>query len=245
MEKYDIILEAGQSNAAGYGHGPAKHPYIPDARILYLTDADPMTEDYAPAYNMDIAGERPNPAFGPEDRLGDLALSFAESYVKEGLLAPDRKLLIVRSAVGATGFLKHHWGMGEPLYLRMLRMTDRALSLHPENRLVAFLWHQGETDALLGAGQEEHYQNLQTLLKSVRTNFQVPELPFIAGDFVHHWRDDNKEICEPVLNAIREVCKGCGYGDFVETDGLQSNAQSGTYFGKIIFPYFLKSLTII
>ena len=33
---FDIIIQAGQSNAEGYGFGPAKDPYVPDGRVFYL-----------------------------------------------------------------------------------------------------------------------------------------------------------------------------------------------------------------
>ena len=126
MEGYDIILEAGQSNADGYGHGPVEHPYVPDPRILYLTAGTPAAAEYYPkgACQLSVADERPNPAGGEDDRLGDLALRFAQSYVENGCLAEGRKLLIVRSAVGASGFMKEYWRVGDPLYQRMLRMTD-------------------------------------------------------------------------------------------------------------------------
>ncbi len=35
-EKFDIIILAGQSNAEGYGAGPALTPYQPDKRVWYL-----------------------------------------------------------------------------------------------------------------------------------------------------------------------------------------------------------------
>ena len=47
----------------------------------------------------------------------------------------------------------------------------------------------------------------------------------MAGDFVHDWRDKNIEVCTPVLEAIRGVCRDCGNGAFVESDGLTSNVQ--------------------
>ena len=48
MEGYDIILQAGQSNADGYGHGPAANPYVPDERILYYTAGTPDAADCHP-----------------------------------------------------------------------------------------------------------------------------------------------------------------------------------------------------
>ena len=33
---YDIIIQAGQSNAEGSGFGPAPEPWVPDDRVYYL-----------------------------------------------------------------------------------------------------------------------------------------------------------------------------------------------------------------
>lgn len=153
------------------------------------------------------------------------ALSFAREYVKNGLLKESRKLLILRTAVGGTGFLDDRWKMTDDLYLRMMEMTRTALALNEDNRLMCLLWHQGETDAQMNASYEVHYNHLRKLLISVREEFGVPELPFIAGDFVHHWEDENMKICKPVVDAIRAVCRDCKNCAFVETDGLLSNLQ--------------------
>jgi hypothetical protein len=115
--------------------------------------------------------------------------------------------------------------MTDDLYLRMMDMIRVALALNPANRLVAFLWHQGESDAIWNATRDIHYTHLTNLVQSVRDTFSAPELAFVAGDFVHHWRDENAAICAPVLEAIRDVCHDIGQGAFVETDGLKSNWQ--------------------
>ena len=133
--------------------------------------------------------------------------------------------MILRTSVGGTGFLDNRWKLTDDLYLRMMEMIRTALALNPENRLVALLWHQGETDALCHASYDVHYNHLMTLLKSVRDEFGVPELPFVAGDFVHDWKNKHLDICTPVVDAIRAVCRDCTNGSFVESDGLLSNAQ--------------------
>ena len=106
-------------------------------------------------------------------------------------------------------------------------MIRTALALNEKNRLVAFRWHQGENDVVRDASFDTHYRNLFTLVKSVREAFCVPELPFIAGDFVPQWKHGSqyKDACVPVSDAIRAVCRDCGHGGFVESDGLTSNAQ--------------------
>lgn len=226
MEKYDVLLVAGQSNAAGFGHGPTKEPYIPDSRVLYLTHGRPAVEEYDPQGEMEIriAEEEPNPAYSSDDKLGDFALSFAKAYVEAGLLAPDRKLLIVRSAVGGTGFLKGYWRVGDPLYNRMLRMTDYALSLNPENRLVAMLWHQGEHEAAHGNDPKVYHAQLQAVVQSVRNRYENPALPFICGGFCDEWVRENQPACGIIMDVIRAVAEEAG-GIYVHTADLRSNNQ--------------------
>lgn len=226
MQAYDIFIQAGQSNAAGYGHGPAAEPYIPDPRVLYLTQGDPQAAEYEPKgdYEISVAAERPNPDFGTDDRLGDFSLSFGQSYVQAGLLEPGRKLLIIRAAVGATGFLKHYWGMDEPLYLRMLRMTDYALSLHPQNRLMGFLWHQGEHEAAFNNDPQRYHDQLLSLVESVRQRYEKPALPFICGGFCDEWARQNQPACDNIMAAIRSVAEKTG-GAYIETSDLRSNNQ--------------------
>ena len=209
-EKFDIIIQAGQSNSEGYGFGPVDDPYQKNDRIWYFHSNMTFSTAAEKVINNGIQS-----SFG---------LSFAREYVSSGRLAEGRSLLILRCAVGGTGFLDNKWKLTDPLYLKMIDMIETTLSLNPENRLVALLWHQGETDATLKATYDQHYAHLSTLVNSVRERFSCPDLPFIAGDFVHHWRDDNIEICTPVLDAIRAVC-GEGKSGFVETDGLESNLQ--------------------
>lgn len=225
MEKYDIILQAGQSNADGYGHGPAEYPYIPDPRVLYLTAGDPQAGEYYPKgeYEIRIAAERPDPD-RPGDILGDFSLGFAQKYVEEGFLAPDRKLLIVRAAVGGTGFLKHYWAVGDPLYERMLRMTDYALSLNPHNRLVGFLWHQGEHEAAFLNDPQRYHDQLLEVIESVKTRYGNRDLPFVCGGFCDQWAQENQPACDQIMAVIRSVAEEAG-GHYVETADLRSNDQ--------------------
>ncbi len=230
-EKFDILIQAGQSNCEGYGFGSIEHPYQPNENVWYL-NAD-MTISQAAEK---VQGNEIQTTFG---------LYFAEEYLRKGLLKEGRKLLILRAAVGGTGFLEGRWNMTGDLYLHMMEMIRTALSLNEDNRLVCLLWHQGETDAAQNASYEDHYAHLSDLISSVRTEFagkvaprfalsaapgsvpdtEAPVLPFLAGDFVHQWRDENPEICAPVLKAIRDVCRNFTNAYFVETDGLLSNRQ--------------------
>lgn len=213
QDKFDVIIQAGQSNSEGYGFGPTDAPYQPDGRIWYLNQDGTITLAAEKAVNNEIQSN-----FG---------LSFAREYVGAGKLAEGRKLLIIRAAVGGTGFLDNRWKPADDLFLQMMNMIRTALALNPENRLVVLLWHQGETDAGHRATFEQHYGHLSTLLRLVREAYGAPDLPFIAGDFVQDWKSKNAEPCVPVVDAMRAVCRDCGNGGFVETDGLNSNLQEG------------------
>ena len=211
-QKFDIILQAGQSNSAGCGFGAIKEPFEPSERIWY--------------FNNDFTITKAEEVVWDKEKICNFSLPFAALYEKSGLLDEQRKILVVRAAINGTGFIDKHWGLEDPLYLNMVKMTETALSINKENRLVCFLWHQGETDSELGATYNLHYNNLITMVKTVRNIFSCKNLPFICGDFVHDWKNKNLAICEPVIKAMRAVCNDLGNAAFVETDGLTSNDQA-------------------
>lgn len=210
-EVFDIVVQAGQSNAEGYGVGSIPDPCERDENVWAL-EWD-MT--------MSVAGEKVN---GNEIQ-SNFAIPFAREYISSGRLEKGRKLLILRSAVGSTGFLSGHWRVGDDLYIHMLEMIGTAMGLNPANRTVALLWHQGETEASLKASYRTHYDNLMNLVNGVRRFVGNTDLPFIAADFVYQWKNENAEDCAPVVKAIRDVCADCGHGGFIETGDLLSNYQ--------------------
>lgn len=210
-EKFDIIIQAGQSNSEGYGFGDVEDPYQPNDLVWYMNGD----------FTLSCAAE----VVKGNEIQSTFVLSFVREYINKGLLKEGRKLMILRAAVGGTGFLDNRWNMTGDLYLRMMEMIRTAVALNVENHIVGFLWHQGETDALCNAPYETHYNHLMGLLRSVRDEFNIPEVPFVAGDFVPQWKTENSKICTPVIDAICAVCRECGHGAFVETEGLLSNMQ--------------------
>lgn len=227
MQAYDIIIQGGQSNAEGCGLGPVDQEYIPNANILYLDVekiVDPRPDGVCVTYEdkpfvLHTAKER----LCGDNVLGDFSLTFSNSYVKNGFLKNGRKVLIVRAAIGGTAFKKEHWGLKDSLYLKMLEMIDYALSLNPENKIVAFLWHQGETDALEGNPAENYKKQLFSMVNGVREKFG--NMPFIAGDFSNEWKSKNQSICNPIIDAIKKVAEQVGNAEFIETADLLSNNQ--------------------
>lgn len=95
--------------------------------------------------------------------------------------------------------------------------------MNEQNKLVAFIWHQGENDA--GTPAAEHSAHLSGVVNSVRGEFNLPKLPFICGDFVHEWKWANIAACEPTVNGMIDMCCDIGYARFVLTDTLKSNNE--------------------
>lgn len=230
---FDVILEAGQSNAQGCGKGAVTKEYVVDEDILYLVRDFTVNEkieggvwnfslDYkGTPLRIEVADER----CGDEGRIGDFALTFAEKYKSEGYLENGRRLLIIRAGVGGTGFKKKQWTPDGAVYLKMLEMIDFALSLNPENKLTAFLWHQGEHDAFEGNEPDTFKSQLEYLVSEVKKRYNVPTIPFISGDFVNEWKSENIKSCAPIVERIKAVT-AAEDGIFVETADLKSNNQA-------------------
>ena len=228
-QAFDIIIQAGQSNAEGCGSGPVREAYTANENICCMTgkisdviisDTERIITYPDKTLTVDIGEERV-----VEGTIrGELALAFAQEYVKNNLLAADRKVLILRTAVGGTGFKREQWGPGCPVEERMHEIIQHALAMNPENRIVAFLWHQGESDAIEGNTPEKYEEQLTAFVNNVREKYDCQDIPFIAGDFCNEWKSKNIEVCEPIVNVIRKVFAGKKAG-FVETADLPSNNQ--------------------
>lgn len=221
-EKFDIILLSGQSNAEGSGVGPCKEEYEKDADILRMNGARKYENGWIVDFPFEISIDIPD-----SHERDDLSLAFAHEYKKAGLLEKGRKILLVHTALGGTAFATGHWRVGDYLYKRMLYMLDCALNMNPENRLVALLWHQGESDVLNNNVGETYNKQLTELFGAVQKRPTDEFLPIITGDFVHNWIPRHKNECALIKNEIIDVTNRFG-GAFVETDGLPSNHEAGT-----------------
>lgn len=226
--KYDIIIQGGQSNAEGTGFGPVSNDLALPVNIYYL-EAEKTVEVRDHVLYIDFA-DKPFVIKPAQERIkrgetyGDFSLTFAKAYVEAGLLEEDRQLLIVRGAIGGAGFKRGQWGLGRILYEKMIDLTDYACALEDGNRVVAFLWHQGETDAVEKNIPEVYEKELRETVQDVRARYGQ-EIPFIAGDFAHDWKNKNLGISSPILEKIQEVIKTEKHCAFVDTSGLKSNNQ--------------------
>lgn len=238
-ERYDVVIIAGQSNAVGYGFGEADDPFIESDDILELSDEYKIqfVKDENGNSRLDIAIPpilyfgRAREKIDYERANASLANSFAQEYLRAGLLPDGRKLLIVKAAVGGTGFAKRHWTLGGVCRDRMYYMIDKALSYSEDMRIVAFLWHQGEHDAFERAElsadvrKSEHKRELLALFEEIRARYASHNFPIISGEFTPLWMNENKVACDAVLSAIKEVSDEIGCAALVSSAGLTSNGE--------------------
>ena len=251
-EKFDIIVLAGQSNAQGHGMGPVEDPFVASDRIMYLCDnsnihfeKNEAGEDYLflpeeCQKSIKVAQEAGEFDKPDGQRVGNLSLIFAKKYLENGLLEEGRKLLIIHSAVGGTGFAKKQWGVGNILYERLVDMTSVALGLNPENRIVAVLWHQGEHDAFENADMkfedrsDFYSSSISAMFQDYFDRFTLKDIPIIAGGFCDEWYLKNKEACDAVIDGTKRFLKTVN-GGFVESAGLLSNNQKIRNYDDIHF----------
>jgi len=236
--EFDIIIVAGQSNAEGCGRGKALQEFIPDENIYALNSGyhseivktnnkERLKITYPDNFSIAIAAEREDNS----GKIGEFPLSFAKEYEKD-YLKNGRKILIIRAAIGGTGFTKGYWGLNDILFLKMLELTDYALNLNSKNRLVAFLWHQGEHDAFENPNLDSktlyntHYANIKKLVETIRLKYNRFNLPFIAAGFCDEWEKNNHAVCEPIIKAIEDICKVIEFASFVNASDLKSNKQT-------------------
>ena len=233
-DKFDIIIVAGQSNALGCGVGETKNSFVKNDKIFMLNEdftAD-FVDDELKMTNtgicyLEIADERVENG----EKKASFTLSFASKYAKNHLIA-GRKLLLVQTAVGGTGFARHHWGENESLTVRMFEMVEQALKMNSENKIVAVLWHQGEHDMFrnkelnYNERYDFYYNKLYAFIKNLRDKYG--KVPFISGSFCPTWMAQNeRENVDAILDVYKKLDATIENFAFVyKTEDLKCNFQS-------------------
>jgi len=237
--KFDIVVIAGQSNAEGNGFSLNKEPIINNA--YEIIDKNPHGMKLKPdgsyerldcVYPVEVVVRELQERKSGDAYCYDFSLSFADEYIKNNLLTSDRKLLVIKAGYGGSGFALKQQGVGNLLHQRLLDMVDYGLSLNKENRIVAFLWHQGEHDAFENANFSDkerydfYHSNLLNVFKDLKEKYSRFSFPFITGGFCDHWKQSGyQHQCEVVERATKDVCKEIGNATFVSAVVLHSNDE--------------------
>lgn len=250
---FDIIVVAGQSNAEGNGISLENKPFImPDSyeiidknkygmKLKEDGSYDSLNFVYPVEVIIRELQERKND--DGTKYCSDLSLSFVEEYKKSNFCSPDRKILVIKTAYGGSGFAFDQQGVGNPLYKRTIDMVNIGLSLNKNNRIVAFLWHQGEHDAYENAGfsfkerYEYYYSNLLKMFLGFRDYYKQFNFPIITGGLCRDWKKRYKIQSEAIEKATIDVCNKIGNATFVIASDLPSNEEilhngDGDHFSK-------------
>lgn len=257
-EGYDVIVIAGQSNAVGRGLGEvSENPiYLQEAgRVFQLgrfgADDGKIIPASEPLHHW---GQAPGKNI---DRKG-FAYPFALRYAHG--LSKLRKVLLVPVARGSTTILLWdreqqaftHAGLDDLgptiLWDDMVQRTRQALALHPGNRLVAVLWHQGEADinALANprsglhafmTGGDLYRAKLEELRAGLRKAFDVPgqnPFMFLIGECSETWMPmKGNEAGRKAKADIGEAIKAAAASDPTGASSLVSSAGiTGTNPGE-------------
>ena len=236
---FDIIVLAGQSNAEGNGISLLDKPIIvSDAYEIIDKNKYGMKlkEDGSYAgldfvYPVETIIRELQERKGNNTYSSDLSLSFVERYKQSKFYSLNRKLLVIKTGYGGSGFAFDQHGVGNPLYQRMLDMINVGLSLNKDNRIVAFLWHQGEHDAYENAqfSDEEryhyYYSNLLKEFLAVKEQYKQFDFPFITGGLCRGWKKQYPHQSEAIEKATIDVCNKIGNAAFVSGDDLPTNEE--------------------
>lgn len=239
IEGYDIIIVGGQSNAVGAGKGTFTDPKQSDAidaLIFQLGRQAPNNNKVIPAVRQDGTDRFDSLnhwAINPETRetMG-LSIPFARRYAEENLAA-NRRVLIIPAAYGGTSIRKWLGEQGTPhLYNDMKDRVQTALDLPGDNRVVAMLWHQGESDILQGMTASAYETKLTSLFNKLRADFPSSDpYPIVAGTFVPAW-NSGSSLKVAYEDTIKDVLADDELGGVALSDGLTSNSGDSIHFSS-------------
>ena len=236
---FDIIVLAGQSNAEGYGVSLDSKPIvISDAYEIIDKNKFGMKlkEDGSYGgldfvYPVEVIIRELQERYSGDSYCSDLSLGFVRKYKQSKFYSRDRKILVIKTGYGGSGFAFDQHGVGNPLYIRMLDMINIGLSLNKNNRIVAFLWHQGEHDAYENAWftdkerYDYYYSNLLKEFLAVRKEYKQFNFQIITGEMNRDWKKKYPNQSEAVQKATIDVCNKIGNAAFVRASDLPSNEE--------------------
>jgi len=187
---YDIFLIAGQSNTH-LGKGLDTLIDTDDQRIKQLGR-------FGTHNKRVIAAKEPLEHWTAAVNDIGFGLTFAKAslakYMHEG-----RRVLLIPCGHGSTGLSTNHWNKGNALYNDAVERTRSALSLNKENKLIAILWHQGESD-VTWPGYEPRLDSMITRMRREITGDQ--SVPFLLGGLVPGWveKDTSRKIMQSAIS---------------------------------------------
>jgi alpha-galactosidase len=196
-EKLKVFLLVGQSNMQGKGKLEHLRALATDAATKadygHLVDEDGEWKPRDDVWiwymgrtgALDAGFGTPEDRFGPELQLGHVLGNALDEKVLLIKIAWGGKSLAVDfrppSAGGERGaFYVEMFAHARDVLEHLDTRFPQLAGLEPE--LAGFVWFQGWNDRVNQAFNDEYAQNLAHLIRDVRAELELPELPFVIGE---------------------------------------------------------------
>ncbi len=218
-----IVICSGQSNMAGVAkieEMPDELRKMPSNVVYYCPDpksADPSKLE--PLKSFDEGRKK----YGPVPRF---AVDIAKSHPKD-------KFIILHNAVGGSALSqwvpdytpkevaeKYKWGIGN-LWKPLEAQIALIRKLHPEAKMLAFLWLQGETDSFDDTSAI-YKDNLARLAANMRKACGSPEMLAIVAE--------PAKSSDGVFKAVADFTKEDRSSVLVQTKDLSGGGRSNLHF---------------
>lgn len=178
----DVFLLIGQSNMAGRGDFESPADSLLLNHVFLLNDSGEFEGAKNPLNRYSTIRKVCEPEL--------MRVGLGSSFAKEMAVYLKDSVYLIVNARGGTPAAKFLKGADNGYYETILNRTVNALQKNKNLRLRAILWHQGESDA---DTPKNYLEQVQTMVNSFRTDLNMPDLPFVAGE-LGEWNPDYETI---------------------------------------------------
>jgi hypothetical protein len=229
-EDIHVVLLAGQSNMAGAGNYEELDNET-KKRIEAVSNRVSVCFNGKKAKPLSYYDNKPSEKynflkrFGPELLMG---LTLAE-------VNPNQEYLLIKTSQGGTalyGAWNPNWSGEKAMAVEKGEMKQKiklyekhVVQIHKEltrlkaggnsYKIIGLAWMQGENDAVLIEAATSYKENLENLISSYRNEFNLENMPFIAGQTNSHY--GVKGGSDIVRKAFIDVEKSVAHVDIIET----------------------------
>lgn len=229
-DDFHIFILMGQSNMAGFATLQAEDS-IPNNNMYNLlgqkkskwgTKFRNGTEDvkWEPA-------KHPLHAVHNSDNFG-MAIDFGKEYLKKN---PNIKIGFIPCAWGGAAIEEVEKGTN--IYKNALERIEFAKK---SGIIKGILWHQGESDTVNKELANSYEKKLHQLIKNLRTDIEIKNLPFVVGDLANFYgigrSEEHINGIITVRNVLRTLPIKIKNTAFVESTGLYWEGDGYVHFDR-------------
>ena len=216
---YDIVMACGQSNMVT-GVDFSFDPFIHSGPEIYQ-------RAMSGTYLNTVVPFQAGPAFAftaKTDPGGIIPIVFSKEYSRS--LGYSRRLMVIPAAYGGSSITE--WIEGQPQYIAALNSVNQVLTDYPASKVVAFLWHNGETDATNSMSQATYEGHALDMTTSFRANIATSDamsatdrakIPFICGGLCPDWVDAGKSAIDAALANLPNIIEYSAYASSASLTG--------------------------